>query len=127
MEKIKKYVSDWCMAVALVVLLGAVALMVSTNNTLNNASEAFERMDASHVDTQVIEVDWALGYEGDTVRMVCGWMFDTDTIEDQEGNVWEVENMDLSENDFLLLWISDSKTVDDVSDDVIIKVWREVA
>ena len=127
MEKIKKCVNDWCMAIAFVILLGAVALMVSTNNTLNNASEAFERMEQTRVDTQVIEVDWALGYEGDTVRMVCGWMFDADTIEDQEGNVWEVEDMDLSENDFLLLWISDSKTVDDVSDDVIIKVWREVA
>ena len=127
MEKIKKYVNDWCMAIAFVILLGAVALMVSTNNTLNNASEAFERMEQTRVDTQVIEVDWCLGYEGDTVRMVCGWMYDADTIEDQEGNVWEVEDMDLSENDFLLLWISDSKTVDDVSDDVIIKVWREVA
>lgn len=127
MEKIKKYVSDWCVAIAFVILLGAVALMVSTNNTLNNASEAFERMEQSHVDTRVIEVDWALGYEGDTVRMVCGWMYDANTIEDQEGNVWEVEDMDLSENDFLLLWISDCETVDDVSDDVIIKVWREVA
>ena len=124
MEKIKKYVNDWCVAIAFVILLGAVALMVSTNNILNNASEAFERMEQTRVDTQVIEVDWCLGYEGDTVRMVCGWMYDTNTIEDQMGNVWEVEG-DLSENDFFLLWISDNKTPDDVADDVIIQMWRE--
>lgn len=125
MEKIKKYVNDWCVAIAFVVLLGAVALMVSTNNTLNNASEAFERMEQTRVDTQVIEVDWGLGYEGDTVRMVCGWMYEEDSIEDQMGNVWEVEG-DLSENDFFLLWISDNKTPDDVTDDIIIQMWREV-
>lgn len=127
MEKIKNCLNEWCVAIAFVILLGAVALMVSTNNTLNSASEAFERVEQSRVDTQVIEVDWCLGYEGDTVRMVCGWMYDANTIEDQEGNVWEVDEADFSENDFLLLWISDSKTENDVSDDVIIKVWREVA
>lgn len=124
MEKIKKCINDWFMAIAFVILLGAVALMVSTNNTLNSASEAFERMEQTRVDTQVIEVDWCLGYEGDTVRMVCGWMYEENSIEDQMGNVWEVD-CDLSENDFFLLWISDNKTPDDVADDVIIQMWRE--
>ena len=126
MEKIKNCLNDWCKALCVVCLLGAVALMVSTNNTLNSASEAFERVEQSHVDTRVIEVDWCLGCEGDTVRMICGWMYDENTIEDQEGNVWEVDEADFSENDFLLLWISDNKTEDDVSDDAIIHVWREV-
>lgn len=125
MEKIKKYVNDWCMAVALVVLLGAVALMVSTNNTLNNASEAFERVTASHVDTTAVEVDWGLGANGGTVRMVCGWKYiQENTIEDQMGEVWEVD-CDLSENDFFLLWINDNCTPEDTSDDILVQLWRE--
>ena len=125
MEKIKKYVNDWCMALAFVVLLGAVALMISTNNTLNNASEAFERVTASPVDTTAVEVDWSLGMNGDTVRMVCGWKYiQENTIEDQMGEVWEVD-CDLSENDFFLLWISDNCTPEDTSDDILVQLWRE--
>lgn len=46
------------------------------------------------------------------------------TLLDERGNQWEVENMNIDDNDFLLLWINDNDT-DDIADDEIIKVWRE--
>lgn len=48
----------------------------------------------------------------------------TITLLDEHGNQWEVENMTIDDNDFLLLWINDNDT-DDIVDDEIIKVWRE--
>lgn len=46
------------------------------------------------------------------------------TLLDERGNLWEIENMNIDDNDFLLLWINDNDT-DDIADDEIIKVWRE--
>lgn len=48
----------------------------------------------------------------------------TITLLDERGNQWEIENMTIDNNDFLLLWINDNDT-DDIADDEIIKVWRE--
>ena len=125
MEKIKNYVSIIAVCVSVVLMLGALAISINTNNTLMDAQTAIAQMSINdNVDTQVIEVDWGLGYDGDTVRMVCGWAYEENSVEDQMGNVWDVD-CDLSEDDFFLLWISDNKTPDDVTDDVIIQMWRE--
>ena len=49
---------------------------------------------------------------------------DTLTLIDEQDNLWDVEALNIDDNDFLLLWINDNDT-DTVEDDTIIKVWRE--
>lgn len=63
------------------------------------------------------------------VRMVGAWVIESDddahTLNDETGNAWIVEDITLYENDWLLLWIADNNTPNNVEDDIIVKVWRE--
>ena len=60
------------------------------------------------------------------VRMLGGWLAPNGKgVEDEQGNVWNVEG-NYTNEDYLLLWIADNGTVEDVADDVVVKVWREV-
>ena len=56
--------------------------------------------------------------------MVGAWWYDDHVIEDEMGNLWNIEQ-DIEENDFLLVWIVDNFTPDNIEDDAIVKVWRE--
>ena len=59
------------------------------------------------------------------VRMLGGWAAANGKgVEDEQGNVWNVEG-NYTNEDYLLLWVADNNTKDDVSDDVVVKVWRE--
>ena len=83
----------------------------------------------STYDTSAL-LDWCGASEVNTVRMVgavVGKSADNYYIlEDEHGELWCVEDVDIDDNDFLLLWIDDAGTPDDTNDDVVIKVWREV-
>lgn len=79
-------------------------------------------------DTTAIDV-WCRGEDIGTVRMVGAWVAEsednTHTLNDETGNAWIVEDITLYEDDWLLLWIADNHTPDNVEDDIIVKVWRE--
>lgn len=85
---------------------------------------AAEPQPASIFDTTIIEQTWCSGLDYGTVRMVGGWWHDEHMIEDEQGNVWVIEQ-DVEPNDFLLVWIVDNHTPKDYTDDAIVKVWRE--
>lgn len=76
-------------------------------------------------DTSVLET-WCRGADQGTLRMVGAWQaegYDKGVVEDEQGNLWNITE-DYEEYDFLLLWIADNHT-EDVTDDEIMKVWRE--
>lgn len=76
-------------------------------------------------DTSVLET-WCRGADQGTLRMVGAWQaegYDKGIVEDEQGNLWNITE-DYEEYDFLLLWIADNHT-EDVTDDEIMKVWRE--
>lgn len=91
-------------------------------------AEACEEAPQSY-DLTVIDNWCGAGTERGSIRFVGAEVEsrngDTITLLDEQGNLWEVEHMNIDDNDFLLLWINDNDTYDDFSDDVIIKVWRE--
>lgn len=49
--------------------------------------------------------------------------YDAHTYEDEQGNLWSV-NDDINVNGFYLLWLDDQST-EKVEDDTIVKVWQE--
>lgn len=104
-----------------VIILG-VCSIVRSNATAQACEEAPVSFDLS-----VIE-QWC-GADGQSIRFVGGEVYERQgnviTLLDEQGNLWTVENVDVDDNDFLLLWIDDNGT-DDFTDDVVIKVWREV-
>lgn len=57
------------------------------------------------------------------IRMIGGWEYDKNTLEDEQGNLWGWDG-ELDENAFYLLWIDDVGTPQ-TEDDVVIKVWQE--
>lgn len=47
------------------------------------------------------------------------------TLEDEAGELWLVDSVALDSTDNVLLWIADNDTVNDTTDDVVIKVFIE--
>lgn len=75
-------------------------------------------------DTSIIEAQWCGGFEDGTVRMVGAWWYADGVVEDEQGQLWGIDQQ-VDEQDFLLLWIADNNTPNKTTDDIIIKVWRE--
>ena len=75
-------------------------------------------------DTSIIEQEWCGGFTDGTVRMVGAWWYADGVVEDEQGQLWGIEQS-IDKEDFLLLWIADNNTPDKTTDDIIIKVWRE--
>lgn len=75
-------------------------------------------------DISIIEQAWCGGFEDGTVRMVGAWWYADGVVEDEQGQLWGIEQS-ITQEDFLLLWIADNNTPNNTTDDLIIKVWRE--
>ena len=75
-------------------------------------------------DTSIIEQEWCGGFTDGTVRMVGAWWYADGVVEDEQGQLWGIEQ-NIDKEDFLLLWVADNNTPDKTTDDIIIKVWRE--
>ncbi len=87
------------------------------------SNEYKAQLDAIHFDTSALN-SWSSDFSDGEIRMVGGYFYDESTLEDDTGNLWGVD-MELNENEFYLLWIADNHTPDDVTDDIILKVWVE--
>lgn len=116
------------MALGAVILLALfVLLMVNIFPVEASAADVVEVQPIAF-DTTAIDT-WCRGEDLGTVRMVGAWvaesMDNAHTLNDETGNAWTVEDITLHEDDWLLLWIADNHTTEDVTDDVIIKVWAE--
>lgn len=107
-------------------------ILLMENTFPVNASAACED-DAQTVESIVFDTTaidtWCRGEDIGTVRMVGAWVAESEdsvhTLNYETGNAWTVEDITLHEDDWLLLWIADNHTTEDVTDDVIIKVWAE--
>lgn len=75
-------------------------------------------------DTSIIETQWCGGFTDGTIRMVGAWWYADGVVEDEQGQLWGVEQS-IEQTDFLLLWIADNNTPNNTTDDIIIKTWRE--
>lgn len=80
-------------------------------------------------DTSTLD-NWCAGDEEGIIRMVAAVPYaredNTLTLKDEQGELWLVEDMDISDDEYVLLWIADNNTKDDTTDDVVLKVYTEV-
>lgn len=106
-----------------IILCASLFAPLHGNTTADACEEAPQSFDLS-----VIENWCGSGTERGSIRFVGAEVYaregNTLTLIDEQGNLWDVEALNIDDNDFLLLWINDNDT-DDVEDDTIIKVWRE--
>jgi hypothetical protein len=79
-------------------------------------------------DTAIIDAQGCITYDSEKgkIRIVHAWGFDEEQhlVEDETGNLWEILE-DVCKDEAMLLMIADNNTPEDVTDDHIIRVWRE--
>lgn len=75
---------------------------------------------ASKFDVSVLET-WC-GEPVGTIRMVGGWYYEPNTLEDETGNLWGFDGIE--DEAFYLVWIDDMGTPE-IEDDEILKIWKE--
>ena len=84
---------------------------------------------SSGFDTSWIEDNWGAGEDEGIIRMIGATVYAREgnllTLEDETGELWCVEDVIVEDNDCILLWIVDNHTEDDVTDDVVIKIYTE--
>lgn len=80
-------------------------------------------------DTSALD-SWCPGGEEGIIRMVTAVPYaredGTLTLEDEQGELWLVEDMNISDDEYVLMWIADNNTKDNTTDDTVIKVFVEV-
>ena len=109
---------------AFVLFLACVASMLCYHQTMENIElvHKYNTIKAEQVfDTTAIN-DWCGDCADGNVRMV-GAVASGDVLEDDSGNLWAVD-LPLVENEFYLVWLADNFT-EDLTDDIVIKVWME--
>ena len=109
---------------AFVLFLACVASMLCYHQTMENIElvHKYNTIKAEQVfDTTAIN-DWCGDCSDGNVRMV-GAVASGDILEDDAGNLWAVD-LPLMENEFYLVWLADNFT-EDLTDDIVIKVWME--
>lgn len=106
------------------VLVGSFLILLFFINININRSIPNTDSPKQMFDTSAIEARWCGGFEDGTVRMVGAWWYADGVVEDEQGQLWSIEQ-NINTDDFLMLWIADNNTPNNPTDDVIIKVWRE--
>lgn len=67
------------------------------------------------------------------IRMTEAWAIEETAegwlLEDREGNQWIVGGLStaVEQEEWMLLWIADMNTINNVNDDVVIKVWMSAS
>lgn len=108
---------------ALIGLYAGYFIHKATAPTVEPVVKYVEVINNETIDTSAIN-NWCGGMEDGTIRMVGGTYYADGVIEDEQGQLWGID-VAIDEQDFLLLWIADNHTPNDLADDIIIKVWRE--
>ena len=99
-------------------------------NDVERIIRHYETQESKRVfDTSIIEHGYRDKALHGKVRMVSAVIVSIDgilyTLEDETEELWIVDNVALDGTDNVLLWIVDNDTDNDVTDDVVIKVFVE--
>ena len=83
----------------------------------------------NNFDTSILE-SWDGDFSDGKIRMIGAWLYGQDNngepiVIDEKGELWTISGYEVASDDFLLLWSADNNTVEDVHDDIIMKIWTE--
>ena len=96
---------------------------------VQEAVKYVEVIPQENFDTSVLE-SWDGDFSDGKIRMIGAWLYGQDNngdtiMVDEKGELWTIPDYEVASDDFLLLWIADNNTVEDVHDDIIMKIWTE--
>ena len=96
---------------------------------VQEAVKYVEVIPQENFDTSVLE-SWDGDFSDGKIRMIGAWLYGQDNngdaiVIDEKGELWTIPGYEVANDDFLLLWIADNNTVEDMNDDIIMKIWTE--
>lgn len=99
---------------------------MTAQNLVEEATATIQ--EESHINTTAIE-QWCKGFSEGDIRVLGAWVYSREdnvvVLEDETGELWEVEDVNVADDDFLLVWLADNNTPTDRSDDIVLKLWIE--
>ena len=120
------------LAVVAVVLAMACSFILGTHKAETVVEEVVKYVEVipeNNFDTSILE-SWDGDFSDGKIRMIGAWLYGHDNngdpiVIDEKGELWTIPGYEVASDDFLLLWIADNNTVEDVHDDIIMKIWTE--
>ena len=96
---------------------------------VQEAVKYVEVIPQENFDTSILE-SWDGDFSDGKIRMIGAWLYGHDNngdpiVIDEKGELWTISGYEVASDDFLLLWIADNNTVEDMNDDIIMKIWTE--
>lgn len=125
----KKNFSLACIAVILAMVCSFVLGTRSAEPVVEEVVKYVEVIPENNFDTSVLE-SWGGDFSDGKIRMIGAWLYGHDNnnnpiVIDENGELWTLANHTINSEDFLLLWIADNHTVENVQDDIVLKIWTE--
>ena len=123
---------NFVLAVAFVILAMICSFVLGTHNAepvVEEVVKYVEIIPENNFDTSTLE-SWDGDFSDGKIRMIGAWLYGHDNnsnpiVIDENGELWTLTNHDIKTEDFLLLWIADNNTVEDIQDDIVLKIWVE--
>lgn len=119
----KKDLDLFVCRIAFAVLALAVLLGGAYKIGLNQSSRYDEPGTA--FDTSIIEKNWCGNFSNGEIRMVGAEQYTRGILIDETGQLWAVDTEEDLSNYFILLWVADNHTPDNILDDIVLKIWVE--
>lgn len=117
------------LALIVAMLAGAILGVVCAPVTEVEVVKYVEVIPEENFDVSVLE-NWGGDFSDGKIRMIGAWLYGQDNegnpiVIDEQNELWTLPNFNIAPNDFLLLWIADNHTVENVQDDIVMKIWVE--
>lgn len=111
------------------ILMGAILGVVCVPTEQVEVVKYVEVQTEENFDVSVLE-NWGGDFSDGKIRMIGAWLYGQDNegnpiVIDEQNELWTLPNFNIAPNDFLLLWIADNHTVENVQDDIVMKIWVE--
>lgn len=123
---------NFVLAVIFVMVAMACSFVLGTHGAepvVEEVVKYVEIIPENNFDTSTLE-SWDGDFSDGKIRMIGAWLYGHDNnsnpiVIDENGELWTLTNHDIKTEDFLLLWIADNNTVENVQDDIVLKIWVE--
>jgi hypothetical protein len=105
---------------ACIILISSIAIVCLL---FINKQEKEEFAETQVFDTTYLEL-WC-GEPTGRIYMIGARISNDGRVKDEAGNFWELDT-EIERDSFLLLWVDNNGTINDIQDDILIKAWVEL-
>ena len=117
------------MVMVLSFVLGSHSVKVEPVVEVQEVVKYVEVIPEENFDTSVLE-SWEGDFSDGKIRMIGAWLYGQDNegnpiVVDERGELWTLSGYEVDSEDFLLLWIVDNNSPENVHDDMVLKIWTE--